>query len=569
MWPWMEAHGITPVVWDPVRLLEDAEPHEVREAATLLAQFLTSQSSSHDAGSQGIWATLAQQYLAEVLVVAAELGVQEPPDGPDEEGAQKGVGLSAALNWMMDIKGIGKDPMLTDANLSEEGQRSLHRLEVLANKDDRFQGSVEITIKEVTGALEFTAARGRGGDKEQAPLVPADLTTSGRPDTLYLIADHLSQTTHKPVFAAVSRWLFHVTETHQPDLDERPPRPLFALDELANLARLSDLPSVLSTIRSKAQVICGIQERSQLEAGWGQANAKTLTGNCPVKLQLPGSSDASAMRDWALLAGIDAEDDSDEHKPSSWRTIPRGHARVLADEHPAFTVELADPDLWLADTVPTVEAIAEEPDPPPDPPTGQAEDGRPFGGDGGHAPDERTPPPNMVPPTAADDQVQQTVAAAVTVGNAAAEQDGPHHDMEHHPSEPVAEPPPEPVAEPVEREAPRRPSSPDATVHHVSAGNTDAAIRAASNGAPPAYRPARPPQQTPSGIWLPARVSQGDDDLAIDLVLAAQATQRSGDDELVEYTGDDGLQYGKHPWGFTVCFDTDPAESADTGRSVR
>ena len=348
MWPWMREVGIVPVVWDPVRLLKKVTPDQRRETATVLAQFLTSQSSSHDAGSQGIWATLAQQYLTEVLVITAEVDFT----------------LTSALNWMLDIKGIGKDDTLPAAKLGVEGNRSLRRLKNLANKDDRFQGSVEITLKEVTGALEHTAAN------KDVDLVPADLTTSGESDTLYLVADHLSQTTHKPVFAAVTRYLFHVTETHQPNPDKRPPRPLFALDELANLARLADLPSVLSTIRSRAQVICGIQERSQLDAGWGQANSKTLVGNCPVKLQLPGSSDASALRDWATLAGGDS-DDSDTDRAASWRTIPKGHARVIADEHPAFEVEMADPDRWLADTPPT----AAEKEPPTEDDTDQD---RPF-----------------------------------------------------------------------------------------------------------------------------------------------------------------------------------------------
>ena len=51
------------------------------------------------------------------------------------------------------------------------------------------------------------------------------------------------------------------------------------------------------------------------------------------KLQLPGSSDASALRGWATLAGTDNED-TDRDQVAAWRTIPKGHARVLADEHP-------------------------------------------------------------------------------------------------------------------------------------------------------------------------------------------------------------------------------------------
>lgn len=321
LWDWMKQVGITPVVWDPVRLMA-ADP--TKEHADLLAQFLTSQSSAHDAGAQGIWATLAQQVLAECLFLAADM--QMP--------------LSSALEWMVDMRQFVNADSKEQPwhRLSAEGHKARTRLKVLANKDDKFAGSIEITIKEVSSALAHTA------DQVDAALVPIGLTTrSGTDESLFLVADHMSQTTHKSVFAAVVRHLFHQTESHIPAEGETPPRPLFALDELANLARLADLPEVLSTIRSKAQVILGIQERSQLEAGWGAANAKTLIGNCPVKTQLPGSSDASALEDWARMSG----DPEDEEGAAGWRTIQPGHCRILAGNHRAFEVKMTDPERWL------------------------------------------------------------------------------------------------------------------------------------------------------------------------------------------------------------------------------
>ena len=364
LWGWMREMGITPVVWDPVRLLQQ---NRTRELGTLYAQFLASQSSSKDAGAQGIWATLAQQFLTEVLLLAAEMNAS----------------LQQALTWLMGIKDFVGDRSLQEqfTALSTEGRRSLDQLKSLAAKDDRFQGSVEITIKEVAESLEHTAAN---ADME---LIPMDLTTGGGSDTLYLIADHMSQTTHKPLFAAVVRHLFHVTETAMFDPDRRPPRPLFGLDELANLAKLPDLPEVLSTIRSRAQVICGIQERAQLSAGWGNDSAVTLIGNHPTKVQLPGSSDASALQDWATLSADTNRDDDDRDTAAAWRTIPKGHARILAGNHDAFEVEMADPDRWLADPPepteePAAAAEAESgpftpPDDPPDDPLPDPEEAAP------------------------------------------------------------------------------------------------------------------------------------------------------------------------------------------------
>ena len=544
MWAWMRSHGIIPVVWDPVRMLAQVPASERRETATLLAQFLTSQSSSHDAGAQGIWATLAQQYLAEVLVVAAELDDTGPPGNGSRSG---GVGLSTALNWVMDIKGMATDAMLKNATLGREGERSMRRLKTLAGKDDRFQGSIEITVKEVTSALEFTGVVGEGADP--APLVPAELTTSGAADTLYLIADHLSQVTHKPAFAAVSRWLFHVTETHQPDPDNRPQRPLFALDELANLARLADLPQVLSTIRSRAQVICGVQERSQLEAGWGRANAQTLTGNCPVKMQLPGSSDASALRDWAILAGDD-DDDSDTDQAASWRTIPKGHARVIADEHPAFTIAMADPDRWLADTVPAVQ----------DPPGAGGEDtsdlppqdDRPYSG-GGDAPDERPPETMFGPPP--PDPIADDVAAYLAVGNEAAAQAASYHGPDTGDAGEEAPPDPVELATTAPPEAPPSPASPT-----VSAGNAGQVV-AASQPVSGAELNGQPAAET---LWLPAAVwSRGADDSA-DLVDAAQLAESGADGQDSDlqkvYYDEDGRKFGVHPFGHTYGYDDVPGD---------
>lgn len=550
MWDWMRQHGIVPVVWDPVRMLAQVPASERREAATLLAQFLTSQSSSHDAGAQGIWATLAQQYLSEVLVVAAEMGDTAPPGGDPQGG---GVGLSTALSWMMDIRGMSNDPMLKAANLGPEGQRSMRRLETLAGKDDRFQGSVEITAKEVTGALEFTAAVGEGPDP--APLVPADLTTSGAAHTLYIAADHMSVVTHKPVFAAVSRWLFHLTENHQPDPDKRSPPPLFALDELANMARLSDLPQVLSTVRTRAQVICGIQERSQLEAGWGPAGARTLTGNCPVKMQLPGSSDASALRDWAMLAGTDDDDDSDADQAASWRTIPQGHARVIADEHPAFTIKMADPDRWLADTVPTAQ---DHPRPGSDdtsdlPPPAD----RPYTG-GRSAPDER-PPANMFDPPPPDPMADE-VAAHLAVGNEAAalasSPGEPHTDDSADAEAAPTPPPPDPVELSMTAPSPE-PSRP---VPVVSAGNTGRVVAASQ----PVSDADLNGQPATDSLWLPTPVWSQESDYSAGLVEAAQLAEAGagGDDAeaLKVYYGEDGRKYGVHPFGHTYGFDDAPGE---------
>ncbi len=360
LWGWMRSAGITPVVWDPVRLLGRDPSHE---HAKLLAQFLVSHSSAHDAGSQGIWSTLAGEVLASVLLIASDVG--QP--------------LKVALRWMIDVNGV----FFTKNNnsefaaavrdspqgrLSAEARRALRDLRLLAQNDPRIWGSIEVTIREVTGALTNTAEH-----HPDADLVPVDLTVDpDRHDTLFLVADHMTQTTYRSVFAAVVRHLFHVTESSHPDADRPAARALFALDELANLARIEDLPEVLSTIRARAQVIVGIQEVSQLVSGWGRDKATTVVGNLPTKVILPGSSDAAALRAWAELSGND-----DDYALDTWRTVKTGRARILAGNRDPFEIQLADPKRWMPPTGPPTAIAAPEPNEQTPRPTGS--DGAPTG----------------------------------------------------------------------------------------------------------------------------------------------------------------------------------------------
>ena len=349
LWPWMRSAGITPVVWDPIRLLAEDPTHN---HAKLLAQFLVSHSSAHDAGSQGIWSTLAGEALASVLLIATDLG--QP--------------LSVALRWMIDVQGVffsKKDnsefmAAVRDSpkgRLSEDARRALRDLRLMAENDPRIWGSIEVTIREVTAALTNTAEH-----HPDAALAPVNLTVApDRQDTLFLVADHMTQTTYRSVFAAVVRHLFHITESTHPPSGRLADRPLFALDELANLARIEDLPEVLSTIRARAQVIVGIQEVSQLISGWGRDRATTVVGNLPTKVILPGSSDASALRRWADLSG------DVDYALDTWRTVKTGRARILAGNGDPFEIQLADPKRWMPTIDPPI------PLPRPAPETGEGD----------------------------------------------------------------------------------------------------------------------------------------------------------------------------------------------------
>lgn len=351
---WMVQNGITPVAWDPVRFMA-ADP--TRENADMLAQFLAGQSSAAGQGSQSVWPNLVQAALSDMLLIATEIGVP----------------LAKVLKWMTKLS-VFSD-MAKDGNLrhrlSPEAREALDQLASDAEKDPRIAGSIEATAHELTRSLKWTAKAGA-----RIEPVPVDVTVNGGSDTLFLIADHSSQSTHEALFGAVLRHLFHVAETGVLDPDVPHKRPLFALDEFANLARLGDMPKLISTIRSRAQVIIGIQTPAQLAASWGKDHATTIMDNCAVKIVLPGSSDSAALQTFVTLTDDD-DDDSAVATAASWRMIEDGYAMAVTGNRKPFRFKLADAARWLDAPVDGAEGDdgpGEGADSPPDPAEGASPD---------------------------------------------------------------------------------------------------------------------------------------------------------------------------------------------------
>ena len=421
LWPAMRALGIRPTVWDPVRLLRTSL--DPAADSILLATFLMSQTSAEGQGGQGIWATLAKQMTMRLLWLSRTFEAD----------------LAQVLDWVLDPATLTERiPKHEIANLPRTDQLHLAKLQAMAKKDARIFDSIIVTMEEVIESLRHTA------DHPEADLLPVGLTTDGTSDTLYMIADHLSQNSHRPLFAAALRHLFHATETHgnsaqrlnlmiqqarhdaetaakyldldvaadplhdaqpNPNGSEEPARreglmrALFDLDEITNLAPLPDLPEITSTLRSEAQLITGIQAVSQLTAKWKE-NADSMLANHPTRVQLGGSADAGAMRQLAELSG---DDDVDT---ASMRMIDPGHARVLLGTQVMFDIKLADTDKWIdpkrvmkidvaaalpsevgPDPQDTSKAPGPRPDPPADPtPAPPAEPAAPD------APDNAAPP---------------------------------------------------------------------------------------------------------------------------------------------------------------------------------
>lgn len=125
---------------------------------------------------------------------------------------------------------------------------------------------------------------------------PADFVASR--DTLYLVAPATTQHLHAPLAVALLDQIRTATYRWHP----RPPM-LFALDEVANIAPLPDLPATLAEGgRQGLIVLACLQDLSQARARWGNAADGFLT-LFTHKLLLPGIADPATLKAVSTLAG--------------------------------------------------------------------------------------------------------------------------------------------------------------------------------------------------------------------------------------------------------------------------
>jgi len=89
------------------------------------------------------------------------------------------------------------------------------------------------------------------------------------------------------------------------------------LDEVANFARLPDLPAYISAYGGSGMVTFAvIQDLAQLEATYSRDLAAAILGAATIKVILGGISDADLLRDVMLLTG--------ERDEETWSTSRSG-----------------------------------------------------------------------------------------------------------------------------------------------------------------------------------------------------------------------------------------------------
>ena len=276
--------GVEELRWSPVVGCQDFDEAVARAYA--LSSAARPNQSVHDAH----WTERAQALLAPLLHAAAV----------------KGDDLSVVLSW------LHRHHVLTPITaLNAHGStRAAELLEGIARTEWRERSGIFSTADSMLSAYRTGAAL-RGA---RAPnFDPAAFARSS--DTVYLCAPSTAQALHAPLMVALLDQIRSAVYGAHP----RPPV-LFALDELAQIAPLPDLASVVAEGGSQGLVVIGcLQDLSQARARWGTLADGFFT-TFTHKVVLPGVADLATLKVISALAG-----EADVNVRSS--TVSRGWGR--------------------------------------------------------------------------------------------------------------------------------------------------------------------------------------------------------------------------------------------------
>ena len=163
--------------------------------------------------------------------------------------------------------------------------------------DSREQSGIWSTASGVLAAYRTASAMA------STSIPPLDFDTfSSGPNTLYLCSSGRRQSQFAPLVVATIGDVRDATYARARDGHEGPPT-LLALDEVANIAPVPDLPAMVSEGAGQGLLVLAcLQDLSQARARWGQAadGFLSLFGTTVV---LPGIADTSTLRDLSALAG--------------------------------------------------------------------------------------------------------------------------------------------------------------------------------------------------------------------------------------------------------------------------
>ena len=271
-------------LWDPSGTLPPVEgAHELRwspvvgcelwDQAVARAHALASAARPSPAAHDAHWVERAQALLAPLFHAAA----------------LSGGDLASVLSWLHRRELVRPLAVLTEMCAA----RAADLLTGVARTDGRELSGIFSTADSILAAYRTDAAMGAARSPNFDPA-----TFVGTNDTVYLCAPASSQALHAPLVVA----LLDQVRTAVYRTRFWPPM-FFALDEVAQIAPLADLPATIAEGGSQNLVVMAcLQDLSQARARWGAAADGFLT-LFTEKVVLPGIADIDTLKAVSALAG--------------------------------------------------------------------------------------------------------------------------------------------------------------------------------------------------------------------------------------------------------------------------
>jgi type IV secretory pathway TraG/TraD family ATPase VirD4 len=260
------------VGWSPI------DAASTWDGAVLTASSMVDASRlrARGAGAPDHWSERAGALLAPLLHAAA----------------LEGSGIGALARWV-DLR-EGGDALSVLVRQRGEAHQAPAALSGLLSTDERELSGIWSTTAGVLGAWRTDAAR----IASSAPPLDIPRFLSG-PNTLHVVAPSRHQVATAPLVAGLLDALVHATYDRH---DHGPPL-LLALDELANVAPLPSLPSIVSEGAGQGVIVLGcLQDLSQARVRWGAA-ADGFLSLFPTTVVLGGIADVATLDALSHLAG--------------------------------------------------------------------------------------------------------------------------------------------------------------------------------------------------------------------------------------------------------------------------
>lgn len=332
--------------WSP---LASIRGERAWENARRVASALVEASGSAEGGRNSemeFWNAAAADALGPLLLAAAQ-------DGPS---------MQPVIRWLQ--AGDGSRDEVRE-RLSDQ-PAALRAAEAVWTGTERQRSSIFLTARTALAAYQDEAVlrTGIGQGPGQAPDITPESVLDGpdgRGATLYVVSPPTDWRYFAPLFTALLTSVIDEAYRRADRGGRRGPPVLLALDEVANIAPIRDLPSIASTAAGAGiQLITVFQDLGQAERIWGEAGARTLMQNHYARLILGGTADLPTL-EWAQAmlgeAGVETrtrEQDGLLGKrrtsrrverrpvatPAEIRAMPRGTALLISGSAPAARVRL-------------------------------------------------------------------------------------------------------------------------------------------------------------------------------------------------------------------------------------